>query len=608
MIGANNEHETVVEGLKSGSATAFSFGKYQLFASLGRGGMADVFLAVSRGPMGFNKLVVIKRLRPALAEEPAFRTMFLDEARLAARLNHPNVVHTYEVGEHGGIYFIAMEYLEGQSLNKVMKSAVRAAQMIEPVFCARIIADALTGVQHAHELRDYDGKPLTVIHRDVSPHNIFVTYDGHVKLVDFGIAKAANSSTETEVGVLKGKVAYMAPEQAMGGAIDHRVDLFAMGIVLWEMLTRQRLMTGDSAANTLHKLMNLPIPRVSSVKPDIDPRLDDLVAHALEKDPNRRFQSALEMRDALEAWISVTARPSRQDDVGRLITSLFQRTREEVQRQIQTHMAAVTVATSTGELQALTVDALKRLETSGSAKMLRLGGNGSGSGVISTYPPAEPSTPSVQSGVSVSGGVRAPNSGHPASVQPSNPSRGLWMALMLLLGASVMVIVVLLVKGRDKVDRPPVVLAPTNTTPSTVPVATGSALIATASATVAMVTPPIPMGSSVALVIPTPVPSTPTPRRNPTNPNVNRVQPTPPVAPTPPVQSDEGPGFLTLQPYPWMKVSEGGKVLGNSPLIKVPLSPGSHTLTLENSEKGLKKTYTVVIKSGETLARSPAYE
>src|SRR5512140_624751 len=176
MLGAGKgqqaeEAGTIVEGLRSGSnaAAAFSFGKYQLFASLGRGGMADVFLAVSRGPMGFNKLVVIKRLRPALAEEAAFRQMFLDEARLAARLNHPNVVHTYEVGEHHGIYFIAMEYLEGQSLNKIIKEAAKRGEKIDPMYCARIVADAVAGLHHAHELRDYDGRPLNIIHRDVSP-------------------------------------------------------------------------------------------------------------------------------------------------------------------------------------------------------------------------------------------------------------------------------------------------------------------------------------------------------------------------------------------------------------------------------------------------------
>src|SRR5262249_1749712 len=150
--------------------------------SLGRGGMAEVFLSVARGQMGFNKLAVVKRLRPALAEEQQFRTMFLDEARLAARLNHPNIVHTYEVGEQDGSYFIPMEDLEGQALNKVVKEARRRSVVFPYEISARIIADALVGLGHAHELRDYDGSPLGIIHRDISPHNLFVTYDGHTKV------------------------------------------------------------------------------------------------------------------------------------------------------------------------------------------------------------------------------------------------------------------------------------------------------------------------------------------------------------------------------------------------------------------------------------------
>src|SRR5262249_33393736 len=183
MTGAGQDNEQVapLPGNDPGG-----FGRYQVFATLGRGGMADVYLAVSRGPMGFNKLVVVKRLRNNLAEEASFLNMFLDEARLAARLSHPNVVHTYEVGEHEGQYFIAMEYLDGQSLHSVLRSLAKSGDALSPSFCARIVADALAGLHHAHELRDYDGSPLNIIHRDVSPHNVFVTYEGQVKLVDFG--------------------------------------------------------------------------------------------------------------------------------------------------------------------------------------------------------------------------------------------------------------------------------------------------------------------------------------------------------------------------------------------------------------------------------------
>src|SRR3954470_22696241 len=166
MTGAGEDNDHVAPLPDAGPA---GFGRYQVFASLGRGGMADVFLAVARGPMGFNKLTVIKRLRSDHLDDPSFLNMLLDEARLAARLSHPNVVHTYEVGEHKGAYFIAMEYLEGQPLNKIIKATEKRNEALEPAFAARIISDALSGLHHAHELREYDGSPLNIVHRDVSP-------------------------------------------------------------------------------------------------------------------------------------------------------------------------------------------------------------------------------------------------------------------------------------------------------------------------------------------------------------------------------------------------------------------------------------------------------
>jgi len=251
---------------------------------------------------------------------------------------------------------------------------------------ARIIADALGGLSYAHELKDYDGAPLSIIHRDVSPHNIFVTHDGHVKVVDFGIAKAALSTQETEVGVLKGKVGYMSPEQAMGQPLDARADIFPMGIVLWEMLAGKRLMSGESAAQTLHKLVNEPVPRIGDVV-QIDADLAEIVDRSLQKDVTLRFQSALEMREALEAYVKRVG-GAREDEVARKMFSLFGGVREEVQRQIQKHMAAITAAANTQELQSLNADALKNGGRM-SQRLMKLGiGNGSGSGVVSNYPPA----------------------------------------------------------------------------------------------------------------------------------------------------------------------------------------------------------------------------
>ncbi|HEY0190086.1 MAG TPA: serine/threonine-protein kinase, partial [Kofleriaceae bacterium] len=218
-------------------------GRYRLFAKLGSGGQADVFLAIARGTVGVDKLVVIKRARAdgALGE-------FLDEARLSLRLNHPNLVHTFEVGQEDGAHFISMEHVEGMSLKALLASP--RTRELPPAIWLRVIADALGGLAHAHGLRDYDGKPLGIVHRDISPHNIVVSYDGVTKLLDFGIAIAGAGAAE-----VTGKPAYMAPEAAAGRA-DRRSDVFAMGIVLWEALAGRRL--GEDA---VARVVEAPIPR-----------------------------------------------------------------------------------------------------------------------------------------------------------------------------------------------------------------------------------------------------------------------------------------------------------------------------------------------------------
>ena len=315
------EAETVAEQARS--KNGLTLGKYHLLAVLGRGGMAEVFLALSRGNMGFDKLARDRAAREGMADDEAFRSMFLDEARLAARLNHPNVVHTYEVGEQDGAYYIAMEYLEGQPLNRVIGEGTKRGTPLDPWASARVVSDALAGLHHAHTLTDFNGSSFGIIHRDVSPHNLFVTYEGTTKVVDFGIAKAALSSTETEVGVLKGKVAYMSPEQATHGAIDARSDVFAMGIVLWELLTQRRLMIGESAASTI------PSTPYVTRAPGVVARaqhlssLDAIVDRALSKDVNQRFESALAMREAIEAYLASSGRAPRTEEIGRQVAEMF---------------------------------------------------------------------------------------------------------------------------------------------------------------------------------------------------------------------------------------------------------------------------------------------
>jgi serine/threonine protein kinase len=318
-------------------------GKYQVFGHLGRGGMADVQLAASRGPRGFNKLVVVKRLRPLLADDPSAVNMFLDEARLAARLNHPNLIHTYEFGEEHGGYFIVMEYLEGQPLDELLHALKLSVKRVSPNVWAKIIVEALAGLHHAHELCDYDGTPLNVVHRDVSPQNIVLTYDGGVKVVDFGIAKALLNITQTESQIIKGKIAYMAPEQASpqkGVPIDRRADVFSMGIVLWECLAQRRLITGDSTS-AMSKLAEMKFDPPSRYGQDVPRELDEITLRALERDPARRFQTAQEMRDVIEKYLRTQGAFVTAEDIGSLVSGLFSEQHEDQKRQIREHMLGV---------------------------------------------------------------------------------------------------------------------------------------------------------------------------------------------------------------------------------------------------------------------------
>jgi serine/threonine-protein kinase len=312
-----------------------SLGKYRLIAELGHGGMAEVYLAVVRGPANFNKLVVIKQIRPQLAEDPEFLNMFLDEARLAARLSHPNVVHTNEVGQDGERFFIAMEYLEGQPLNRLIHRLQRAGTGLPRGMHLRILVDVLGGLHHAHELTDFDGTPLSVVHRDVTPHNIFVTYDGVVKVVDFGIAKALNSSAETRTGVLKGKVAYMAPEQARGERVDRRADLFSVGVLLWECATGKRLWKGVPDITILQRLLNGEIPPPDSASSDVHPRLSQITMKCLASDPADRYATAAELQLELESLIEELGERVQPRDLGRLVAQTFEADRIKIKGLIE---------------------------------------------------------------------------------------------------------------------------------------------------------------------------------------------------------------------------------------------------------------------------------
>jgi predicted Ser/Thr protein kinase len=303
---------------------AADLGKYRVIAELARGGMGVVYLGIARGPGGFRKILVLKVLKPELAEQPAFVAMFLDEARLAARLAHPNVVQTHEVGSAEGRPYLAMEYLEGQTLHRILRRSKRCGAPLPLADHLQVLIDVLAGLHHAHELLDDEGAPLGVVHRDVSPHNVLVTYDGQVKVVDFGIAKALDSSSETRTGVLKGKVSYMAPEQTRGDAVDRRADLFAVGVMLWEAVTGRRLWLGKSEVAILQERLAARVPRPRDVRPDVPEALERIALRALADDPSGRYATAAAMRADLEDFVrEAHLDAGRGRDLGASVAALF---------------------------------------------------------------------------------------------------------------------------------------------------------------------------------------------------------------------------------------------------------------------------------------------
>jgi serine/threonine protein kinase len=283
-----------------GTAVGRRLGRYEVVKHLASGGMAQVLLARATGIEGFERYVVIKQIHVERANDPNIVKMFLDEARLAASLHHANIVQVHDIGHEDGEYYLAMEYLHGEDLRAVLhKHATRREQLpLEHVIT--IITSAAAALHHAHEQRGADRQPLGIVHRDVSPANIFVCYDGTVKVVDFGIAKAAHRSTQTHSGTLKGKIAYMAPEQCLGQEVDRRSDIFALGIVLYELYTVRRLFKGASEYLTMSTIVSGKIPPPSQHRSEIPPKLEAIILKALATSPADRFQTAGELRVALD--------------------------------------------------------------------------------------------------------------------------------------------------------------------------------------------------------------------------------------------------------------------------------------------------------------------
>jgi serine/threonine protein kinase len=295
-----------------------SASSYEIFGKLAKGGMAEIFLARAATAAGVSRFVVLKRVLQERASDLQFLRMFLDEARLAAQLQHPNIAQVFDVGRLGDSYFFTMEYVHGVTVRELVQGLAGQAVPIGPALA--IAAGAAAGLHHAHERIGVDGRPLGIVHRDVSPSNLMVSFEGHVKVVDFGIAKATVRTQETHSGTVRGKISYLSPEQAIGGHIDRRSDVFSLGIVMWEMLTGLRLYKRSSEYASMAAVVEEPVPPLPPTTP---PALAMLVMRALAKRPEDRWQTAQEMFDAIEAIATSIGTPISPASLSRFVRELF---------------------------------------------------------------------------------------------------------------------------------------------------------------------------------------------------------------------------------------------------------------------------------------------
>jgi serine/threonine-protein kinase len=316
--------------------------RYELITEIASGGMATVFLARLQGAGGFQRLVAIKRLHTELAAEPEFVQMFLEEARIAAQIHHTHAVPILEIGSSSRGYYLVMEYIEGVTLAQIAHRVSQTGLQVPRKISLRMILDALAGLHAAHELTDEMGKPLGVVHRDVSPQNILIGVDGAARITDFGVARTTNHANDTKIGTLKGKVAYMAPEQIRQEAIDRRADLFAMGVILWEVLAGRPLFRADTKFDTIVRALNAPVPRLRDTVFGISDALDELSAKALARPPGERFQTAVEMAEAIEQVAKGSIATSRE--VATFMMKLFSRELNERRTGIRTWLDAAPIA------------------------------------------------------------------------------------------------------------------------------------------------------------------------------------------------------------------------------------------------------------------------
>ncbi|HWO22140.1 MAG TPA: serine/threonine-protein kinase [Kofleriaceae bacterium] len=592
------------------AATRHVFGKYSLVAKLATGGMAEIFLARLQGAAGFEKLVCIKRILPHLAKDQQLVEMFLAEARIAAQISHPNVCQVFELGEIEGRYFIAMEYLEGVPFSCFRRRDLYPGHP-DPRLIAGLGAQACEGLHHAHQLKRPDGSPLEVVHRDVSSNNLFATVDGVVKVLDFGIAKVQDASVRTTTGSVKGTYAYMSPEQLRGERVDRRTDVFAMGIVLWELFARRHLFRRETDFLTFQAITSEPIPEVAELRPDVPPELSQTIARALSRDREERYPTARALGEALAQSVQSIGGPWSAAMIADELARAF-----EVRMRDQ--QVLIRVAREGGVLDL--DDDLGPAVGHGTALVTTPVSMLTGRGAAA--PPTEIERPVLAQGWAtansqpppprprVSAAMRAVQLEPPAQVRSRLPMVLLTLLTLGALGAAGFFYLQWRVKEEVAAKTAP---GPTIAMPVTAIDAAsaqpspsaGDAAVAVAVAPVEPTPTPTPKAPDEASP-PPPTPTTPT--TTPVTPTRPDTRPPRPSLKKDPVTKDPEkdaakpsgpPGFITIDSTPMYSIIFiDSKRYGETPLVRLALPPGKHSLRAV-SPSGTSRTMTITIEPGK---------